>query len=88
MNTPYDDSILFWADRASGGHIGRANMDGSQRQAIITSEIERPVAIAIDFEGKNTPIHYNIGISKQTFNHTSHHGFHHIKEKFKLHGAF
>ncbi|XP_064608886.1 low-density lipoprotein receptor-related protein 4-like [Liolophura sinensis] len=42
--------IMFWSDHGFGAHIGRANMDGSQRQNIVTTDIKYPNGIAIDVD--------------------------------------
>ena len=39
---------LFWTDWGDHSHIGRAAMDGSDQQHIITDDVEWPNGIAVD----------------------------------------
>lgn len=40
---------MFWSDLGSTSQIERAFMDGSDRRAIITNELSRPVGITLDY---------------------------------------
>ncbi|XP_029110447.1 very low-density lipoprotein receptor-like isoform X2 [Scleropages formosus] len=42
------EGLLFWADSGSSARIERANLDGQDRMALVTSAIQNPVAISLD----------------------------------------
>ena len=50
---------MFWSDRGTSPHISSANMDGTEREPIISTHIVSPNGLAIDFNG-NICIFFNL----------------------------
>ncbi len=50
MGVVYHYRIMFWTDWGSNPKIERANLDGSDRVAIVTAHLDRPHGLALDFE--------------------------------------
>ena len=42
--------IMFWADWGDNPKIERANLDGSDRVAIVTTDLGYPNGLALDYE--------------------------------------
>lgn len=42
--------LLFWSDWGEHARIERANMDGSGRTAVVTTELVHPNGLALDFD--------------------------------------
>lgn len=42
--------VLFWSDWGSPPTIERANLDGTERTAIVTQHLVRPHGLALDFD--------------------------------------
>lgn len=42
---------MYWTEAGSAPKIERANLDGSQRQTIVSTQISYPTGIAVDSAG-------------------------------------
>lgn len=50
MRLPVAEGILFWSSWGDNATIERACMDGSERSAIVSSNLTWPNGLAIDYE--------------------------------------
>lgn len=43
------EGVMFWTDWGQSAHIGKANMDGSNAQKLITENVQWPNGLALDW---------------------------------------